>query len=476
MAKMTTWTPDLSSRPGPRYRAIADALADDIASKRLQPGTRLPTHRELAHHLRVTVGTVTRAYAEAERRGLIGGEVGRGTFVRDMAPPPLPMAGLRDGTETGGAETGRVDALVDLSVNQPCVEGFGPVMADALARLAAEPDLETLLSYRPHAGVPAQRDAGAAWLTRNGVRTSPERVVVTSGGQNGMALALLAVAGHGDTILTEELTYPGIKVLAGTFGIRLQPVGIDADGIVPEAFEAACRLHRPRALYTMPNLHNPTLATLPGDRRRRIAAIARKYGVVLIEDDVFGYLMKDRPEPLAALAPESTLHVASLSKIFAPGLRLGYLSVPPAFVPRIEQVVRAFSWMTPPLIGELGRRWLEGRTADRIAAQRREEAAARRALAREVLGIEAVEPAPEAAAHVWLRLPEPWRREEFAAAVRRQGVKVTLADAFVVGRAPAPHAARLSLTGPPRREEVERALRIVADLLSRPSPLMLSVV
>ncbi|MFP2906993.1 GntR family transcriptional regulator [Pyxidicoccus sp. 3LFB2] len=93
---MTSWTPQLRGRDGPLYRVIADALAADIDEGRLAPGTRLPTHRELAETVGVTVGTVTRAYAEAERRGLIGGEVGRGTFVRHReaaSPPPHPRAG-----------------------------------------------------------------------------------------------------------------------------------------------------------------------------------------------------------------------------------------------------------------------------------------------------------------------------------------------------------------------------------------------
>lgn len=470
MTVMTTWTPELSSRGGPRYRAIADALAEDIATRKLPPGTRLPTHRELAYHLHVTVGTVTRAYAEAERRGLIGGEVGRGTFVKGAAVPPSPMSGLKEGMVPGAG------GPIDFAVGQPHVAGFGAVMADALARLAAEADLEKLLPYQPHGGVPAHRAAGAGWLARGGVDTTPERVVVTSGGQNGMTLALLAVAGNGDTILTEELTYPGIKVLAGTFGIKLQPVAIDGDGIIPEAFEAACRLYRPRALYTMPNLHNPTLAILPEDRRRRIASIAAEHGVTLIEDDVFGCLLEERPPPLATLAPDITLHVTSLSKSLAPGLRLGYLSAPLPFVPRVEQIVRALSWMTSPLAGEIARRWIEDGTADRLTLERRREAAFRRTMARTILGEEAVEVPPAAAAHVWLRLPEPWRREEFAAAAARQGVKVTLADAFVVGRASAPHAVRASLTGPAAREDVEHALRVLADLLANPEPLMLSVV
>ena len=82
---MTNWTPDLSGRNGPRYRAIADALAEDVRGGRLAAGTRLPTHRDLAWRLKMTIGTVSRAYAEAERRGLVAGEVGRGTYVRRLA-------------------------------------------------------------------------------------------------------------------------------------------------------------------------------------------------------------------------------------------------------------------------------------------------------------------------------------------------------------------------------------------------------
>src|SRR6266699_2451064 len=115
---MTNWLPDLSRFSGPRYRAIAEALATDIRDGRLTPGTRLPTHRDLAWRLRVTVGTVSRAYAEAERRGLIGGDE-------------------------------------------------APALAAVLARLAGTNDLAGLLHYSPSAGRPADREAGAAWIARN---------------------------------------------------------------------------------------------------------------------------------------------------------------------------------------------------------------------------------------------------------------------------------------------------------------------
>ncbi|HSK40708.1 MAG TPA: PLP-dependent aminotransferase family protein [Arenibaculum sp.] len=474
---MTNWTPDLTARPGPRYRAIADAIADDVAAGRLSPGTRLPPQRDLAYRLKVTVGTVTRAYGEAERRGLIGGEVGRGTFVRGSPHPPSPVTGFA-GPDGDGFPAGPAP-MIDLTVSQPSLQdlagagvGVGPAV---LRRLADEGGLERLLRYQPHGGVPAHRSAGAAWLARQGVETSAERVIVTSGGQSGLALALLSLAAMGDTVLVEQLTYPGVKAMASTFGLRLQPVAIDGDGMMPDALDAACRTHRPRAIYMMPNLHNPTLATMPAERRRRIVAVAAGHQVPIVEDDVFGSLLDRHEPPLATLAPDQVLYVTSLSKSIAPGLRIGYLSCPHALIGRVEQVLRSVSWMASPLGGEIARIWIEDGTADRIGRERREETQARQALARGILGRHAGG-TPPCAPHIWLRLPEPWRREEFAADLMRRGVRVALADAFVVGRAPAPHAVRVNVTSPDRRDDLALALRTIADVLARPDGLTLSIV
>src|SRR5689334_12218580 len=115
---MTAWLPDLTQLRGPRYRAIADALAADIATGKLATGSRLPTHRDLAYKLHVTVGTVSRAYAEAERRGLIGGEIGRGTFVRarpDAGPASAPLAS---------------DGEIDFALNAVQSGGEAPALAE----------------------------------------------------------------------------------------------------------------------------------------------------------------------------------------------------------------------------------------------------------------------------------------------------------------------------------------------------------
>src|SRR6185503_7364485 len=191
---MTSWEPDLRARSGPRYLAIADALADDVAQGRLRPGGRLPTHRDLAERLGVTVGTVSRAYAEAAHRGLVSGEVGRGSFVRNEAP------------EFGVPAAGAPQGLVDLSVNHPPTtkdESRGEVLARTLAALARRSDLARLLEYPPEAGAPAHRAAGAAWIARSGLKAAAANVLVTSGSQHGMTALFAALLRPGDLVLTE---------------------------------------------------------------------------------------------------------------------------------------------------------------------------------------------------------------------------------------------------------------------------------
>src|SRR4051812_8873008 len=223
---MTMWVPDLAGRSGPRYIAIAEQLGRDLDTGRLKPGDRLPTHRELAWKLGVTVGTVTRAYAEAERRGLIAGEVGRGTFVRDRRPEstalPQPVPD---------------DDFVDLTRSFPVQERPSPEIARVVAELAASPALAQVLGYATTLGLPTHRAAGVEWLAQSGLNTTPNEVVITNGGQHGILLALAAVARAGDVVLTEQLTFYGMKSAAALLGLRLHGVAMDEHGLLPQALE-----------------------------------------------------------------------------------------------------------------------------------------------------------------------------------------------------------------------------------------------
>jgi DNA-binding transcriptional MocR family regulator len=449
---MTIWLPTLSDRNGPRYRAIAEAIAEAVAAGALPPGSRLPTQRELAERLGVTVGTVSRAYAEAARTGLVSGEIGRGTFVRRRAAD--------EPDEDGGA-------TIDLAQNHPPDPVSRPeraALAASLAALTGAADLGRLLAYPAAGGNPEDREAGAAWIARAGVEATADRVLVCTGSQHGLTVVLATLLRPGDLLLTEALTYAGLKSVAGLLHLRVSGVSIDAHGLRPDAFEQACRRGNPRALYVIPTQHNPTTAVMPLERRREIAAIAERHGVAIVEDDVHGLLPESRPVPLAALAPDRTCFLTSTSKTLAPGLRIAYVLAPAPLVPSLTDSLRATTWAVAPLTAAIASSWIVSGTADAILAARRREARARQGLAREALAGADFDAQPEAY-YLWLRLPEPWRRDTFAAVLQARGVALTSADAFAVGRDPAPHAVRLCLGAVRSREALGRGLGLVADVL-----------
>lgn len=454
---MTDWLPEIATRRGPRYLAVADQLAADISSGRLKAGDRLPTHRDLAWRLHVTVGTVTRAYAEAERRGLIAGEVGRGTFIRERigdAAPSMPMA----------APT--TDDYVDLSRNLPAVSGPASQMIARHMAEMAQGELSPLLGYVETQGLPAHREAGAQWISRRGLAANPARVAVVAGAQNAMMLTIAAVARPGDAVLVEALTFYGMKSIANLLGVRLIGVELDDEGLLPDALEAACRQHAPKAIYTVPTFQNPTTSLMPLERRKAVVEICRRYNVAMIEDDIYGFLDEGNT-PLAALAPEIGVFITSFSKSVAPGLRLGYVLSPEPIAMRISAAIRASSYMTTPLTGELGCRLVRSGDAAKAAAWQKGLTERRQKIASRLLARQEFASHP-AASQIWLKLPEPWRREEFTDVARKRGVGVAPANAFAIGRAPVPHAVRLALAAPKADADLERAIGTIVEILEEP--------
>ena len=457
---MTIWMPDLSSLSGPRYLAIADALDADLAAGQLSAGDRLPTHRDLAYRLGLTVGTVSRAYAEAHRRGLIAGEVGRGTYIQ------------------GGGENS--DQHYDLSVHEypPDLFDFalnlpakGPAtqaLADTLGELSRSNSLPALLDYQPGAGMRHHRAAGAQWLDMNGIETTPDHVVVTNGAQHGMMVSFAAATRPGDTVLTEQVTYPGIKEVAGPLNLQLVGIDMDKFGLRPDAFEEACKAHRPKVLYCIPTLQNPTSRIMPEDRRRDIAAIAQRHGVTIIEDDVYGLLLEDRPPPLAAIAPDITIYITSLSKSIAPGLRVGYLCAPDHMIDHIGAAMRGDCRMATPLMAEIATRWIETGKAKSMSNWQCEEVVRRQAVAAEALAGTDYESDPSSY-HLWLTLPEPWRAEEFVSQLQARKVVVLPAESFVIGRGHPPHAVRICIGSAHNPEHLRGGLTIIAETLKNPS-------
>ena len=453
---VTNWQPNLEGRAGPRYLAIAEALATDIDDGCLAAGARLPTHRDLAWRLGVTVGTVTRAYAEAARRGLSAGEVGRGTFVRERVPMTIPPRGVPE-PDSG---------FIDLAYNFPPDNPEHPAIAKVIAEITAEGRLARLLGYEMGLGQLQHRAAGAAWLTESGLETDPDQVVVTAGAQHGLLLATAALLRPGEVLLTEELTYYGIKSIAALLDLRLHGLPMDEHGLLPEALESACRATGAKALYCIPTIQNPTASVMPEARRREIAGICRRHGIGIIEDDIYGFLPSQAAAPLSRHLPEQAIYVTSLSKCLAPGLRIGYLSADAALRERVNMAMRASNLMAAPLMAEVAARLIDSGRARSMALWQRAEAQARQKAAARLLKTGGLVTHPEAF-HFWLRLPEPWRREAFAAEARVRGVGVAPAEVFAVGDRPVPQAVRVCLQAAASLSQAERALEILAGILSR---------
>ena len=502
---MTIWLPDLAGLRGPRYLAIADALERDITAARLKPGQRLPPQRDLAWALGVTVGTISRGYAEAGRRGLVGGQVGRGTYVMDLQaaqqsqPNFLPNLGpvhrypglmapeKIDSTINWFAAHGDQIEAIDLAPNYPASDGMATMMGKALAMVGDRGRLEALVNYSHAGGRPEHRAAAARWLHARGVDSKGDQLLLTPGCQGALTAVFSALTRPGDTVLCESLSWPGMVSYAWMRGLRAQGVAMDRDGVIPEAFEEACVRYRPTAAYLMPTMHNPTTAVLPEARREQLGAIAQRHGVFLVEDDVYGFLAPDSPPPIRAYAPDRTIYVSSLSKAVAPGLRVGFVLGPEAVMPGINAALRTTILMSAPLQNELAMHLIDSGLAEEAAERQRSVASRRQRLAASTLGhlYNLSNAGRGRAFHIWLALPEPWRMHEFVTAMRNRGVALTPGDAFHVnppGRddagdsAVAMNAVRLCLNGPANDDDVRHGLTILADVLRQPSRAALPVI
>lgn len=455
---MTIWIPDLSAYKGPRYKAIADALAADVATGTLAVGSKLPTHRDLAYHLGLTVGTVSRAYAEAERRGLTSGEVGRGTFVRDMAPQ-TPSFGIRQPL--------RPD-VIDMSMNRPPTGPAGEKLAQSLADLSQAPGLSVLTEYQPANGMPTHREAGAALLQEMGLSVTPDEIILTNGVQHSMAACLMALGRPGGSLLVEALTYPAIKPLAQRLGMKVRPVAMDAEGLLPDALDTACARNRADALYCMPTVHNPTGATMSEPRRRAIADVINRHALPFLEDEVYGFMPENRPLALSGFAPDYGYYLTSTAKSIAPGLRVGYVASKARNLAAVSHAVQLTGWMSPPLMGEIATRWvLDGTTKELIHWHRR-EASARFDIATRVLDGYHFS-GQRTAYHLWLSLPDHAAAEDVIAACAQRGVSVTAPNSFCPEHVAVPNAVRVCTGSPRDREALETGLNILKESIESPA-------
>ncbi|MGL5997895.1 MAG: PLP-dependent aminotransferase family protein [Pseudomonas proteolytica] len=419
--------------PRARYKTLVDAFARDIRAGTLTPGTRLPTHRQLAASHGLALVTASRVYSELEAMGLVSGETGRGTFVREIALAP----------GQGVGQIAVAAGMVDLNFNYPSLPGQAELLRTALRQLALSGDLQALLRYQPQAGRLHERAAMARHLVHRGLCVEAEQVLVVSGAQHGLAVSLMALLKPGDVVAVDALTYSGFKVLAETLHLEIVALPVTPRGPDLQALQQLCQRRPVRALYCMPTLHNPLGWVLGIEQREQLVSIAREHGLILIEDAAYAFLAEHAPPPLAHLAPERTVYVGGLSKSVATGLRVGFVVAPLEWVPALERTIMATVWNAPGVMTALAAAWIDDGTVLQLETQKREDARARQMLAAQVLaGLDYI--AHPASYFLWLPLGEDVRADQITMALARENISVSGAEPFSVSDH-VPHAIRLAL-------------------------------
>ncbi|MFT8719943.1 PLP-dependent aminotransferase family protein [Acetobacter sp.] len=439
MRLQSLWEPYLTEGNASPAERLAEAVGNDILCGKLKVDERLPAHRDLAWRLGIGVGSVTRAYAILERRGLVRSVHGRGMFVAVRQENP--------GTR------------FDLATNMPPPMFSNRALASTLTRLAKQVDPDLFNVYPPVAGHLEHRRIMAHWLAGLGIDVAPEDLLLTSGAQQALNVALSVIRPSVTYAITEEQTYPGMLGAMRQSRLPVHGVMMDAEGILPTALDNILQRNRGEraVVYLTPTMHNPTTATMELQRRQDIAALCKKFDALIIEDGVY-VAERDPSRPsLMELAPERTFHVSSLSKILSPGLRIGALLPPACHMEDCLPALLASSLMIAPLSYAMMAQWMEDGTAESVRNALHREALRRQELVVSNLP-EAVKPRYHAF-HAWLPMPaeQAARVTEHA---RHLGVSLPAATSFQAMDAPSNTGIRLALGNVPFRKQPEALKRV----------------
>lgn len=455
------WEPMLEMRKGvTKHRLLTEKIVDDIEKGILQPAMRMPTHRDLAHKLGLSVQTVSISYKEAERRGYLRGEVGRGTYVCNRVTERADRFML-DRDPSGTADLSIIRAVY--------TEAHENASRRLLEELSQSDNASFMRPCRPIAGLDRHRAVARDWLRNLSVDVDPGRIILTNGAAHGLFLAVAAVVQPGEVVLTESLTDHGIIGLANVIGFTLRGLPTDEQGILPDAFETACKAGDVRALVMIPTLSNPTSHLMGAGRRIAIAEIARRYDVCVIEDEVYKPILEEKLPSMPELLPDLGFFVTSFTKTVMTGLRTGYLVVPTQYSIRVTSILRVTSWSGVNLMGEMASRWIEDGTATELIEIQRSELRSRQAQVTDILGSHVAGNNPLSLC-AWLKIPRNWSEDGLVRALANKGVAVTPSDPFVAGADRGSGGIRICLGGRLSRPALQTALETIRETFAQLPP------
>ncbi len=459
----------------PLYRQLAEAIARQIQAGEIHPGDRLPPTRELSSILSLNRTTISAAYALLEEQGLIRGHVGRGSFVADWETPP-PVVGLDweeilPKLEAGKSLTQPVP--ISFANSRPADDHFPMAAFRRLAKQVIDsPNAQEILQLGSPLGYAPLRRYLTEEAQSSGVARTADDLIVTNGCQQALDLLARVLLTPQETVVIEDPVYHGLlKVLERT-GAKLIPAPVGAQGVDPNALEKLFAQHQPRTAIITPSFQNPTGTSLSLAHRRRIVELAARFGVILIENDIYAGLHY-RHEPLPALKEldetGSVILLRSYSKISFPGLRVGWVIAPRPVIQRLaalKQITDLHSDQLSQAVllefarsGELARHLENTRKTGSLRLQVALSAC------EQFLPEGSGFTRPEGGMSLWVELPAPLDARDLLARTQEQGVNFLPGNYFSTTRG-YEHCLRLSFGGL-APEVIEKGIQILGNAAAR---------
>ncbi|MDW7672818.1 MAG: PLP-dependent aminotransferase family protein [Bacillota bacterium] len=462
-----------------RYMQIYRQFKELILTGVIPFDERLPSVRRLAAALNINTVTVVKAYDLLERESLVRKETGSGTYV-DYGRSVIALAGLaEDDWNPDAGQTVQISYQRSVSVTVKSinfasatpspdlfpVEDFKQALLEVLDR-----DQGYAFGYQDPRGYDPLREAVGKLAAAAGIQADPNSIQIISGAQQGIDLVAKGLVYPGENVLIERPSYGGAMQAFFSRSARVVDIPLEKDGIHLDKLEKAILETRPRLLYVMPNFQNPTGVSYTREKKERIIALSEKYDFLVLEDDYLNELSFG-PEPAHPLKAQDrhdrVIYIKSFSKMFMPGLRLGYLIVPQAVSKKLLAAKQSTDISTSGLLQRALERYLTTgaweQNLKRLADEYQQRFHQMAGLLREWMPSGVTFDEPAGGLNFWLRLPESLKVQMlYNAALERQ--LIFAPGSLFYLRKPDENCLRLSIAAV-RSDQIDGGIRLLAQLI-----------